>query len=143
MKDQSLNEQAGKKETSAPAQVLPDAANQEQGKAPEFPQIRLVPADGSDQPVLSNYATVQVAPAMVYLDFGFIEPGLIAALQATVRTNGTLPERINGRLATRVALSMDVLQALHTQLGAVIEGVTSAAQQQLAAYSEAQKQKQH
>ena len=43
---------------------------------------RLAPVNSSDQPVLANYATVNVAPGMAFIDFGFLKPGLLAALPA-------------------------------------------------------------
>jgi len=36
---------------------------------------------------------------------------------------GKLPESINGRLATRVALSYDTLANLHQQLGNALQGL--------------------
>jgi hypothetical protein len=108
----------------------------EKTQAPIFPQIRLMPVNGSDQPVLSNYTTLDVAPGMVYIDFGFLEPALITAIQEAMSSNGKLPERVNGRMAARVAVGLDVLHGLHRQLGTVIESISNAARQQLNVYSE-------
>ena len=33
--------------------------------------VRLAPVNNSDQPVLANYATVNVAPGMAFIDFEF------------------------------------------------------------------------
>ena len=85
--------------------------------------VRLVPADQSDQPVLANYTTLSVAPGMVFIDFGFLEPGLLAALPRVVKSGGKLPENINGRLAVRVAVGFDVVQNLHQQIGRVLSGL--------------------
>jgi hypothetical protein len=38
------------------------------------------------------------------------------------KEGGKLPESINGRLATRVALSYDTLANLHQQLGNALQG---------------------
>ena len=82
--------------------------------------VRLMPAGQSDQPVLANYTTLSVAPGMVFIDFGFLEPGLLAALPRVVKSGGKMPENINGRLAVRVAVGFDVVQNLHQQLGRVM-----------------------
>ena len=39
------------------------------------------------------------------------------------KEGGKLPESINGRLATRVALSYDTLANLHQQLGNALQGL--------------------
>jgi hypothetical protein len=105
-----------------------DAKN-EQG-APAKPAglgLKLVPVADSDQPVLSNLTTVSVAPGLVFIDFGFIEPNLLAALPRMARLGGKMPDRISGKLAVRVALGFDSLSTLHQQLGQVIKGLGDAA----------------
>ncbi|MGB5081680.1 MAG: hypothetical protein WBO23_13165 [Burkholderiales bacterium] len=89
--------------------------------------IRLAPVDNSDQPVVANYCSINVSPGMAFLDFGFLEPGMLAALPRVARSGGKLPERLNGKLAVRVALGYDVLANLHQQLGQVLKGLSEAA----------------
>lgn len=78
--------------------------------------LRLMPVGNSDQPVFANYAALNVAPGVVFIDFGFIEPAVVAALPQVARQGGKLPETINGRLAVRVALTYDTVQQLKRQL---------------------------
>src|SRR6266498_2091431 len=54
--------------------------------------IRLVQVDNSDQPVVANYTAINVAPGMVFVDFGFLEPAMLAALPRVARSGGKLPE---------------------------------------------------
>lgn len=89
--------------------------------------IRLVPVRDSDQPIVANYTALTVAPGMAFVDFGFIEPGMLAALPRVAREGGKLPETINGKLAARVALGYDALANLHQQLGKVLAGLAEAA----------------
>ncbi len=89
--------------------------------------IRLVPVENSDQPVVANYCTINVSPGMAFIDFGFLEPGMLAALPRVARSGGKLPERLNGKLAVRVALGYDALANLHQQLGQVLTGLSRAA----------------
>ena len=89
--------------------------------------IRLVPVGDSDQPVVANYTSINVAPGMAFVDFGFLEPGMLAALPRVARSGGKLPERLNGKLAVRVALGYDALASLHQQIGQVLRGLTEAA----------------
>jgi hypothetical protein len=99
--------------------------------APEAPQqprtigmgVRLVPSGDSDQPRVANYTALTLAPGMAFVDFGFFEPAMLAALPRMAKEGGKMPEHINGRLATRVALSYDTLANLHQQLGSALQGL--------------------
>jgi len=86
--------------------------------APARPRmgIRLAPVDNSDQPVLANYTSISPAPGMVFIDFGFLEPAMLAALPRLAKQGGKLPETVTGRLAVRVAMGYDALQNLKAQI---------------------------
>ena len=88
--------------------------------------IRLEPVANSDQPILANYCNINVAPGMAFIDFGFFEPAMLAALPRVARSGGKLPEKLNGKLAVRVALGFDSLANLHQQLGQVLKGLSEA-----------------
>ena len=85
--------------------------------------VRLVPAGDSDQPRVANYTSLTLAPGMAFIDFGFFEPSMLAALPRVAQQGGKLPEAINGRLATRVAMSYETLNNLHQQLASALQGV--------------------
>lgn len=82
--------------------------------------VRLAPVNNSDQPVVANYATVNVAQGMVFIDFGFLEPGLLAALPRLAKQGGKLPQALDGKLAVRVAMGYDALQSLKRQIDILI-----------------------
>lgn len=118
---------------------MADAKSRKDGEQPAAPAaagegakrtnlgIRLVPANNSEQPVVANYSTVHVAPGMVFVDFGFLEPAMLAAIPRVAQAGGKLPERVSGRLAVRVTMGYDTLSALHQQLGQVLSGLRAAA----------------
>src|SRR5437868_15196196 len=85
--------------------------------------VRLMPAGDSDQPRVANYTALTLAPGMAFIDFGFFEPAMLAALPRVAQQGGKLPDSINGRLATRVALSYDTLTNLHQQLASALQGL--------------------
>ena len=85
--------------------------------------VRLAPVDNSDQPVLANYASVSVAPGMAFIDFGFLEPGLLAAIPQVAQQSGKLPQAVNGKLVVRVAMSYVTLAALDEQVKKMLTGV--------------------
>jgi len=85
--------------------------------------VRLLPAGDSDQPRVANYTSLTLAPGMAFIDFGFFEPAMLAALPRVAQQGGKLPEAINGRLATRVAMSYETLNNLHQQLASALQGL--------------------
>jgi hypothetical protein len=97
-----------KEEKPAAADSKP-AARQRMG-------VRLAPVNNSDQPVLANYVTVNPAQGMVFIDFGFLEPGLLAAIPRVAKQGGKLPAAVNGKLAVRVAMGYDGLAGLHRKI---------------------------
>ena len=88
--------------------------------------VRLTAVDNSDQPVVANYTALNVSPGMAFIDFGFLEPGMLAALPRVARSGGKMPERLDGKLAVRVAMGYDALANLHQQLGRVLRGLSEA-----------------
>jgi hypothetical protein len=110
----------GQEKETAGAKPAEKAQNRQLG-------IRLAPVENSDQPVVANYSAINVSPGMAFLDFGFLEPAMLAALPRVARAGGKLPERLNGKLAVRVALGYDALANLHQQLGQVLQGLSRAA----------------
>jgi len=89
--------------------------------------IRLMPVDNSDQPVMANYVQVNFAAGMAFVDFGFIEPGMLNALPRVAKQGGKLPESINGKLAVRVAMGYEAIASLHQQTARLLQGIGAAA----------------
>ena len=82
--------------------------------------VRLKPSESSGHPRATNYTNVAVAKGVVYLDFGFIEPTLLAAIAKTSKDGQAAPKGLEGALVTRVAMSVDVLARLHQQIQQVL-----------------------
>lgn len=78
--------------------------------------LRLQPVNHSDQPVYSNFTAVQGAPGTVFLDFGFLDPGVMPALARQAQSGAKVPQTIEGRLACRIAIGIDVAAQLAQQL---------------------------
>ena len=72
--------------------------------------------------------TVGVAQEIAYLDFGFSEPGLLAAIAKTAKDGQAAPIGLDGTLVTRVAMGVDVLARLHQQIQHVLVGLRDARQ---------------
>ena len=88
--------------------------------------VRLKPSESSAHPCATNYTNVGVAQGIAYLDFGFIEPTLLAAFAKTAKDGHAAPKGLEGTLVTRVAMSVDVLARLHQQIQQVLVGLRDA-----------------
>jgi hypothetical protein len=90
-------------------------------------RLQLKATDHADQPVFSNFTTVQAAPGMVFLDFGFLEPAMLPGLARLAQSGGRMPEQVNGRLACRVVLGVEAATQLARQLEQHLAQPTAAA----------------
>lgn len=91
-------------------------------------KVRLKPSEPSAHPRATNYTNVGVAQGIAYLDFGFIEPRLLAAIGKTAKDGQAAPKGLEGALVTRVAMGVDVLARLHQQIRQVLVGLRDARQ---------------
>lgn len=78
--------------------------------------VRLRAVEQSDQPIMSNFSTVAVAQGIAYVDFGFIEPALLAKVMVDSQNGKSLPEQVDGKLVARVSMGLDVLVRLQHQM---------------------------
>jgi hypothetical protein len=90
--------------------------------------VRLKPSEPSAHPRATNYTNVGVAQGIAYVDFGFIEPTLLAAVAKTPKDSQAAPKGLEGTLVTRVAMGVDVLARLHQQIQQVLVSMRDARQ---------------
>ena len=90
--------------------------------------VRLKPSDSSAHPRAANYTNVGVAQGIAYLDFGFIEPALLAAIAKTAKDGQAAPKGLDGHLVTRVAMDVGALARLHQQIQQVLVGLQAGKQ---------------
>ena len=91
--------------------------------------VRLKPSESSAHPRATNYTNVGVAHGIAYVDFGFIEPTLLAAIAKTAKDGQSAPKGLEGAFVTRVAMGVDVLARLHQQIQQVLVSIRTARQQ--------------
>jgi len=60
--------------------------------------VRLKPSESSAHPRTTNYTNVGVAQGIAYVDFGFIEPTLLAAIVKTAKDGPAAPKELDGAL---------------------------------------------
>jgi hypothetical protein len=88
--------------------------------------VRLKPSESSAHPRATNYSNVGIAQGIAYLDFGFIEPALLAAIAKTAKDGQVAPKGLDGRLVTRVAMDISALVRLQQQIQQVLAGLRAA-----------------
>jgi hypothetical protein len=69
-----------------------------------------------------------VAQGIAYVNFGFIEPTVLAAIAKTAKDGQAPPKGLDGALVTRVAMGVDVLARLHLQIQQVLVSLRDARQ---------------
>jgi hypothetical protein len=82
--------------------------------------VRLKSAEHTELPVVSNYTDVHVAQGIAYVNFGFLEPGMLTEVGKHARNGEAVPKHIEGSLTTRVAIPLDSLLRLQQQLTQVL-----------------------
>jgi hypothetical protein len=65
--------------------------------------VRLKPGESSAHPVATSHTNVGLAQGIAYVEFGFIEPALFAAIAKTAKDGQAVPKGLDGTLVTRVA----------------------------------------
>jgi hypothetical protein len=88
--------------------------------------VHLKPSEVSAHPRATNYTNVGVAQGIAYLDFGFIEPALLAAIAKTAKDGQAAPKGLDGHLVTRVAMDIGSLARLQQQIQQVLVGLRDA-----------------
>jgi len=90
--------------------------------------VRLKPSESSAHPRAANCMNVGVAQGIALLDFGFIEPILLATIAKTAKNGQVALKGLDGALVTRLAMSVDVLARLHQQMQQVSVSLHNARQ---------------
>ena len=90
--------------------------------------VRLKPNESSTRPLAANYTNVGVAQGIAYIDFGFVEPAMLAAIAKTAKEGQVAPKGLEGHLLTRVAMGVDVLARLQQQIQQVLVDLRDARQ---------------
>jgi len=85
--------------------------------------VRLKPSESSAHPRAANYSNVGIAQGIAYLDFGFIEPALLAEIAKTAKEGQAAPKGLDGHLVSRVAMDVGALARLQKQIRQVLVSI--------------------
>ncbi len=79
--------------------------------------VRMQQNAHTSQPIYANFTTVQNAQKIIIVDFGFVDPQLIATLNRLARTGEKTPDTIEATMSCRMALNLETAHQLFVQLG--------------------------
>lgn len=82
--------------------------------------LRLRATDRSDRAIVSNVTAVVPSAGMVFLDFGFLEQQAIDQISKAAQAGTQTPITLDGRLESRIAMTMDNAAQLSRQLELVL-----------------------
>ena len=88
--------------------------------------IRMSPGEQTGQPIYSNFASVNAGQGVVIVDFGFLDSQNLNTLNRVTRSGEALPDAINGKMSSRMAISIDTAHHLSQQLNQLLRTKPSA-----------------
>ena len=88
--------------------------------------IRMSPGEQTGQPIYSNFASVNAGQGVVIVDFGFLDSQNLNTLNRVTRSGEALPDAINGKMSSRMAISIDTAHHLSQQLNQLLSKKPSA-----------------
>lgn len=88
--------------------------------------IRMSPGEQTGQPIYSNFASVNAGQGVVIVDFGFLDSQNLNTLNRVTRSGEALSDAINGKMSSRMAISIDTAHHLSQQLNQLLSTKPSA-----------------
>lgn len=85
--------------------------------------IRMQQGEHTGQPIYSNFTAVQGAQGVVMVDFGFLDPQTIKALNQMARS-GEKMQTVSARMSCRMAISIEAANQLAQQLNQLLRRKT-------------------
>lgn len=78
--------------------------------------IRMQQGEHTGQPLYSNFTSVQGGQGVVMVDFGFLDPQTIHAVNRLARSGEKVPDTVGARMSCRMAISVEAANNLTQQL---------------------------
>ncbi len=108
-------------------EILTQGKNEAARRATKKVSIRMLPSEHAAQPLYSNFSTVNGGQGVVLVDFGFLDPQNLNTLNQMAISGEKLPDVINVKLSSRMAVSIDTARHLSQQLNQLLSTKSPAA----------------
>jgi len=87
--------------------------------------VRMQQGEHTGQPIYSNFTTVQGGQGVVMVDFGFLDPQTIQAINRMAQS-GEKVQTVHAKMSCRMALSPDAALQLARQLTQLLQSARNA-----------------
>ena len=87
--------------------------------------IKMQQGEHAGQPIYSNFTAVQSGSGAVIVDFGFLDPQTINALNRMAQS-GEKKQTVNARMSCRMAISVETASQLSRQLNQLLHSHSKA-----------------
>ncbi len=86
--------------------------------------IKMQQGEHTGQPLYSNFTSVQGGQGVVIVDFGFLDPQTINAVNRLARSGEKVPDTVGARMSCRMAISGEAASNLAHQLSQLLQRKT-------------------
>lgn len=83
--------------------------------------IRMQQGEQAGQPIYANFASTQLGQGVVIIDFGFLDPQMVAAINRLARSGEKTPDTVAAKMVCRMALSIESANNLMQQLNQMFQ----------------------
>lgn len=96
------------------------------GSTTEVPQpakqvsVQMQWGENGNQPIYSNFSTANAGHDVIVIDFGFVEPSAINAMNRAIKSGEATPEALNARQSRKITLNAETAQQLSQQLNQLL-----------------------
>ena len=101
-----------------------DTQNKDSGESAQQSQMRvnikMQQGEHTGQPIYSNFTAVQPGQGVLFVDFGFLDPQTINALNRMAQS-GEQAQTVNARMSCRMAISLEAASQLTRQLNQLLQ----------------------
>ncbi len=101
-------------------EILTPDKNEKTQQTTKKVSIKMLPNEQAGQPLYSNFSTVNAGQGVVLVDFGFLDPQNLSILNQMAISGEKLPDAINVKLSSRMAVSIDTAHHLSQQLNQLL-----------------------
>lgn len=83
--------------------------------------LRMQQGEHTGQPLYSNFASIQGGQGVVIVDFGFIDPQIVNAINRKIKAGEKAPDMVDAKMSCRMAISIDAAVNLSMQLNQLLQ----------------------
>ncbi|MDO8333538.1 MAG: hypothetical protein Q7T35_02580 [Nitrosomonas sp.] len=83
-------------------------------------KVAMQQGEHTGQPLYSNLTSVQAGHGVVIVDFGFLDPQTMNALNHMIKSGSKVPSTIDAKMSCRIAISIDAASQLAQQLNQLL-----------------------